>query len=312
MTVLNLVIIGCGKAGLQHMIAAHGTKRFKIVGGIDNDPGQALPDIPFFASLAQAQSATPIDAVAVCTPPGTHYPLVMEALISGYAIMLEKPPFMNRREYERIRNAATASCLPVHVMLQHRLSPQAPIARTAPGRSMGALLVSRHRPDEWFTTGWHGDAELAHGGIISHLAIHYLDLAIRILGEPVSFISAPGTEAHKGIDRQVAGILSFSNSSQLAIAVTGCDLNRTETFFVATQEGILGMRDGLSLSPPIDLAAPTPSNLRQAAYDDFAAAVLQCSVSHPTDNHRLSLHRVGRLQTALDLIRSDLLSGRTT
>lgn len=297
---LRLAIIGCGKAGSQHFAAASATGRFEIVSCYDSVSDRSLPDVTRAKELEAALRGSDPDAVAVCTPPGTHLQIALDSLAAGCSVMLEKPPLMSLAEYRRLHDVTKRTNRPVHVMLQHRLAHPPPVDEG--GLKLGTLLVSRPRPDRWFTQGWHADPTLAYGGILSHLAIHYLDLAVERMGDPVAFYPSPGSDSRGGIDRLVAGTLSFANGSQLALAVTGFDVARTETLIIASAKGIFGIRDGLTIDAAPDSLRLSPARLREMAYEDFADAVARQPARHGNGGFRLDLEGMDKLRKALDVI----------
>jgi D-galactose 1-dehydrogenase len=89
---IRLAAIGLGKiARDQHLPAIAADRAFSLVATVD--PGNALPGMPGFPSLAALLADGPgIDAVAICTPPQIREAIAIEALRAGLHVMLEKPP----------------------------------------------------------------------------------------------------------------------------------------------------------------------------------------------------------------------------
>jgi D-galactose 1-dehydrogenase len=119
----RIAIIGLGKIARDRHLGAIGrTPGTRLVATAD--PQASLPDIPAFPSLeALLASGTPLDAVALCTPPQARARLAATALAAGKHVLLEKPP------------GATVA----------ELAPLLDEARRA-GRSLFATWHSRHAP----------------------------------------------------------------------------------------------------------------------------------------------------------------------
>jgi predicted dehydrogenase len=307
---LRLAMVGSGKAATQHLDAVRQVADFNVVAFLDIDPQRALPGVARAESTEQMLADFAPDAVALCVPPGVKSALAEHCLDAGLPLMLEKPPFMSLQQLqdvEQLRVAGTGR-VPVHVMLQHRLALPPSFRRYQDqcGGGLGTLLVCRARPDSWFTGGWHADPALAHGGILSHLAIHYLDMAISVLGQPARFTIGPGTEDENGIERQITGTLSFEEGGQLALVVSGHLLARSETLVISTPDNSLGFIDGVPLDRARQDDFVAAEDLRGLAYRDFAAAIHAFQAGEAPPPAMLDLSTFHDLQRALDLIRGAL------
>ena len=89
---IRLGLVGLGKiARDQHLPAIAATPGIALAGIASRHAG--LPDLPSFATLGELlASGTPIDAVALCTPPQGRHELAAQALAAGKHVLLEKPP----------------------------------------------------------------------------------------------------------------------------------------------------------------------------------------------------------------------------
>src|SRR5215470_2106650 len=65
-----------------------------------------------------------ISAVAVSTPPRTHYPITMAALAAGKHVLCEKPFAMDAAQAAEMRDAAARSGLTAMVAHEFRFTPQ--------------------------------------------------------------------------------------------------------------------------------------------------------------------------------------------
>jgi predicted dehydrogenase len=95
--VIRIAVLGYGYWGpnLARNIADH--PDYRLVAIADPDPerlalaGRRYPDVDVVTDPAQVLARGDIDAVAIATPPSTHYPLALEALQQGKHVLVEKP-----------------------------------------------------------------------------------------------------------------------------------------------------------------------------------------------------------------------------
>ena len=117
-----------------------------------------------------------IDMVSICTPNYLHSVMVRELLAQGKKVLCEKPlTIFNDLHLED-------SNLGVVLQLRHN-----PIIKKAKEENFAGNIkieVASYRPPEYWNS-WKGNANLS-GGILYNMSIHYLDLLIHLLGDPVS------------------------------------------------------------------------------------------------------------------------------
>src|SRR4051812_6121740 len=92
---LRIGIIGAGHAAEQHCEAVKRVPGLEVAGVCEPVAGvRTMPEwatsVPF-VDLDQLLSNPCIHVAAICTPPGTHALLAIEALRRGKAVIVEKP-----------------------------------------------------------------------------------------------------------------------------------------------------------------------------------------------------------------------------
>ena len=99
---IRVGIVGVGKiARDQHIpcIAAHPDFELAAVASRN----ASVPGVPSYANLETLLAAAPgLDAVAICTPPQTHYELARRALQAGCHVLMEKPPCASLAQLENL------------------------------------------------------------------------------------------------------------------------------------------------------------------------------------------------------------------
>ncbi|MBB4098711.1 Gfo/Idh/MocA family protein [Sphingomonas kyeonggiensis] len=90
---IRVAIVGMGKiAHDQHLPSIAGDDNFTLAATVSSR-GEGVGDLPHYRTLAELlASDTPVDAVALCTPPQVRYDLASAAIAAGKHVFLEKPP----------------------------------------------------------------------------------------------------------------------------------------------------------------------------------------------------------------------------
>ncbi|WP_338243468.1 Gfo/Idh/MocA family protein [Aurantiacibacter hainanensis] len=109
---IRLAIVGLGKiARDQHLPAIAASDTFDLAATVD-PAAEKTAEAPHFPDLDSLMSSdAQVDAVAVCSPPQSRYPLAAAALHAGRHVLLEKPPCATLSEAHALADlAATKGC----------------------------------------------------------------------------------------------------------------------------------------------------------------------------------------------------------
>jgi predicted dehydrogenase len=134
-----------------------------------------------------------VDLVSIATPPATHKELVLQALAAGKHVLCETPLGLNRHEAQALFDAAETSGLVHGVAAQTRYLPSYAYAKELIDEDyLGTFLrasVNMTMARPWGTSGnWAAD-ESRGGGLLSDVAIHFID-ALRWWFGPVEAVMA--------------------------------------------------------------------------------------------------------------------------
>jgi predicted dehydrogenase len=151
-----------------------------------------------YASVTDLLEDGDVDALVICTPNYLHAPQSIAALEAGVHVLVEKPMAMNAGEAEAMLAASRASGALLMVAHCWRFSPEVGWLReqVSEGR-LGKIIRTKGYcthvnggPSGWFT-----QKKLAGGGATADMAIHALDTARFLLGDPqpVSVYARIGT-----------------------------------------------------------------------------------------------------------------------
>ncbi|GAA4554437.1 Gfo/Idh/MocA family protein [Amycolatopsis samaneae] len=210
MSALRFAVLGCGVIGEKHAesIAAVG----ELVLAVDELAGRAAKlagahGAAFTTSVSEALSRADIDAVAVCTPSGTHADLAVAALRAGKHVVVEKPVDVGLEATDRLLRAERESGRTVTVISQHRFDASSAHVRRAIedgafGRlTSGVASIAWWRSQEYYDSGgWRGTLALDGGGALMNQGIHTVDLLVWLLGEPVEVFAWTTRLAHERIE----------------------------------------------------------------------------------------------------------------
>ncbi|MGO7186149.1 Gfo/Idh/MocA family protein [Rhizobium brockwellii] len=305
--VVNLVIAGCGRAAAQHVEALNCVPGIRLSGAFDLE-GRRLGSVKQYDTFREVLSDPNVDAISFCCPPGTRYVDVRAALEARKSVVVEKPPALSHNEHRALCHLASQYSVHIHCMLQHRHRVPSQTLGSSMGSALGVLLSSRYRPISAFTDGWRGDAETSLGGIVSHLGIHYLDIAVEWLGVPKTFNLSDASIVRPGIERSLTGHIMFEAGQNLQLGITGSIEARCEALHVVDASRSLQLVDGRFTTNQVTgtdfIDVDDVTQLRAAVYKDFLRSCREDDFL----TARCALHRTERIQRAMDLIRRAIVS----
>lgn len=132
-----------------------------------------------------------VSAVFITTRHSAHAGMVVEALQAGKHVFVEKPLAIDEEGLEKVRQAkAAAPDLQLMVGFNRRFAPHAVKARQLlAGRSqpiaISLMVNAGHIPPD----NWNHDPETGGGRIIGE-GCHFIDLAMSLVGQPITSVSA--------------------------------------------------------------------------------------------------------------------------
>jgi len=195
-------IIGLGNVALNgHVPGWKGTLEFQIVAGVDSDSerrtlfSRALPEA--FCTDTLAHLPEDLDFIDICTPPHTHFRMVMEALERGWNVLCEKPLVLESWQLDQIVGLAKEKERLVFTVHNWKF---APICRKITELiSSGGLGQVRRCDWQVFRTGpsvttdvrnWRLDPDKAGGGILVDHGWHAFYLVLDWMGANPSSVQA--------------------------------------------------------------------------------------------------------------------------
>lgn len=183
---IRIALVGFGKiARDSHVPAIAGEPAVDLVAvtSRSGDPGAGVPAFPDLDTLLA--EGPPVDAVAICTPPGARHALAARAIDAGLAVLLEKPPAATLGDIDNLVALAARRGTTLYAGWHSQHAPAvAPAARLLAGTAVRRLAI-RWRED---VRKWHPGQdwvwEPAGFGVFDP-GINALSIASAILPEPL-------------------------------------------------------------------------------------------------------------------------------
>lgn len=181
---LRIAVLGCGRVARRHGARLRRMRQAVELSFASRDAARAeayrreLGAAAAFGSYEAALGSTEIDAVLVATPPHLHLPLVEQALSAGKHVIVEKPPFLESSDFDRVAAAAAATRRQVLVAENYYYKPLAVRLRRLlrEGVIGEPLAVSLNALKLQRSHDWRDDPRLAGGGALFEGGIHWVNL----------------------------------------------------------------------------------------------------------------------------------------
>lgn len=184
-----------------------------------------------YASLTEMLDAEDLFAVHITTPHYLHVPMAVECLSRNIHVLLEKPPAMNRDEFQTLKKAQDESKAKLGIVFQNRYNPATVIvdellAQNRIGKLDGAraFVTWMRDADYYVKSGWRGKLATEGGGVLINQSIHTLDLLCRWLGPCTGVKASMQNHHHEGfieVEDTLEAALCFGDKKALFYATTG-------------------------------------------------------------------------------------------
>jgi predicted dehydrogenase len=230
---VKVAIVGCGWVSDWHARdgLCHLPELFEIAACCDVDAARCETFAKRYGIARQASRLSDIlampdiDVVVICTPPGSHYDMVREALAAGKHVVCEKPLTSSLAFVDSIRELESRSRGRVMPVFQYRFGDG--IAKVR--RVIQAGLAGRHyvssietakmRGPDYYKVPWRGKFATELGGVLLTQAIHTHDLMSWLLG-PVAKVAAFKTTRVNPIEVEDCAVASLQMADGSLVSLT--------------------------------------------------------------------------------------------
>ncbi|MFC1601525.1 Gfo/Idh/MocA family protein [Candidatus Sumerlaeota bacterium] len=210
---IRVGMIGAGQIACSHCeeIAGYKGAELAAVADLSRKRREALAEefkIPWAtAKWEDVVADKTIDAVTIALPNSLHAPVSAAALKAGKHVHLDKPFTVTLREANQVAATAKKSRKVLMVGMNMRYRPESQGLRNAIARGMLGDIY--HARTYWYRRAgapkfgtWFVNKELAGGGCLLDIGVHYLDLSLYLIDnwDPVSVTGrVTGMFGHKGV-----------------------------------------------------------------------------------------------------------------
>jgi len=241
---LGFGIVGYGYWGPNLARNVADSADFRLVGMCELDEGRIADfkskfheikvDRDFDYMLADPR----IDAVAVATPPATHFDLAKRALEAGKHVLVEKPLAVSSaeaRELIRIADAADRVLMPGHTFVY---SPAV--------NKVDELIREEVLGEIYFVTSSRMNlGKYQRAGVVQDLAPHDLSILLHWLDQPVVQVTASGRSVFQdGVPETAFLTLSFEGGAQANVQLSWLAPRKFRQMLIVGSERMVQYDDG--------------------------------------------------------------------
>jgi predicted dehydrogenase len=275
---LRLAIIGCGEVvRAKHLPALSNVAGVSVIALCDLGRARAREvaaqfGVPRHCADAGEIFAMPdVDAVGVCTDPGSHADLAISAMRAGKHVLVEKPLALTTADCARMIDAAEASAVVAmtgHHMRFHRLIQEARerIRQDILGPIESVRMVWHSPRSDLDIPEWKTQRELG-GGALVEIAVHHFDLLRFLLNTEFEEIHAIRRD---GVRDDEAAVVVARMTDHTLVAAEFSERSPHEIEIVVSgHNGLLRVNgerfDGLEFRRRGELTGAPATRLRSAA-----------------------------------------------
>ena len=190
-TPIGIAVVGYGYWGPNVVRNIVERPEVKLVGLCERDPRRVEdfsarhPGVRVESDLGRLLADPGVQAVAIATPPRSHYELVRQALEAGKHVLVEKPLATTVAHAEEL--------IEIAARVDRVLMPGHTFVYSPPVNKVRELIRSGELGDVYFITSSRMNLGLYQAdGVISDLAPHDLSILLYWLDRPVTHVAASG------------------------------------------------------------------------------------------------------------------------
>src|ERR1700761_1375086 len=318
---IGTVVVGYGYWGPNIVRNVNERPEFELIALCERDQGRIeefekrTPGVRCIKSFEEALADPDVEAVAIATPPHTHYSLVRQALEAGKQVLVEKPLARTAGE--------AAELIALSEDVDRVLMPGHTFLYSPSVNKVKELIEDDVLGEIYFATSSRMNLGLYQAdGVISDLAPHDLSILLYWLGEPGSRIAAAGQSVFRdGIPETAFINLSFAKGARANVQISWLAPRKMRQMVVVGSKRMVSYEDtsadeavriydrGLDFSEPPatfgeyqlpyrpgDIVTPQtrPAEPLSLELQDFASAIREGTT--PVSSPRLGLEVVFALE----------------
>lgn len=227
-------VVGVGRMGQNHCRVLSSLRHTEFVGVCDSnsDVGSRVAgryQVPYYPEVDALLDQ--VNAVTIVTPTPTHFDLAMRCLEKGVHVLLEKPMTETVAEAQVLTDAAERSACVFQAGHIERFNPAYRELKNVL-QDMSVLAIDMRRLSAFQASNTDVD-------VILDLMIHDLDLALDLVGQEPTRVSACGLTAFTdGIDH-VAAHLTFDSGPLVTLTASRMTEQKVRSIEVTALDAFL-------------------------------------------------------------------------
>lgn len=275
---LKVMIVGCGAIAPAHIEGyLKFPERVEITVLADQSAERARALIERFGLKAEIatdykEALESVDAVSVCTPPGLHRDIAVDALNGGCHVLLEKPMAPSLKECDEILEAAKKNNKLISVVVQSRFVSNVRntidmVKEGGYGKNYYARVNSVwYRGQSYYDLDWRGRWEVEGGGCTQNHSIHHIDLLLWTKGMPKSLRSMALNLNHLNSEEEdfSSAILHYADGSVAEITSSLISHGEPQSLHFQMEEAGLDVPFKAYASKVRENGFPIPDEEKQA------------------------------------------------
>lgn len=281
---LKVMIIGCGAIAPAHIegyLQFPQQAEITVLAANHTEKAEALIQRYGLSAKAVAdyrEALDQVDLVSICTPPGTHRDIGVDALTAGCHVLLEKPMAPSLLECDEILAAAEKSHRLVSVVVQSRFVSNVKntidmVKSGAYGKNLYTRVNSCwFRGQSYYDLHWRGRWEIEGGGCTQNHSIHHIDLLLWAKGMPQRLRASSLNLNHSNSEEEdfSSSLLCYEDGSVAEITSSLISHGEPQTLHFQMEEAGLDVPFAAYASKVRENGFPLPDEEKKAqAVADF-------------------------------------------
>jgi predicted dehydrogenase len=217
---IGTVVVGYGYWGPNIVRNVNERPEFELIALCEREQGRIeefekrTPGIPCIKSFEQMLADPDVEAVAIATPPHTHYTLVRQALEAGKQVLVEKPLARTAGE--------AAELVALSEEVDRVLMPGHTFLYSPSVNKVKGLIDEDILGEIYFATSSRMNLGLyQRDGVILDLAPHDLSILLYWLGKPLVEVTANGRSVFQdGVHETAFMTLRFEDDAQANVQIS--------------------------------------------------------------------------------------------
>jgi UDP-N-acetylglucosamine 3-dehydrogenase len=220
-------VVGTGGWGKNHVRVLNEIGSLAAVCDVDRSRSDLYSKkyrVGGYTSVEEMSNKEGLDAVAICTPPSTHFAIASQTLAAGLHTFVEKPMTTTTTDGERMIDLAKSNNRALTVGFIERFNPPiSELKKTIQAGSMGDLiLLECHRENR------RGE-NVGDVGIVKDASVHDIDTARWLFAENPSTVFARVGSVKSKSEDFAAILMGFSGRKTAFLTTNWVTPNRVRT-----------------------------------------------------------------------------------